>query len=451
MAEQAKRASGAPPAAKGRKRARRRKWAMSRDERRAVARGRVARVLACLLVLALTLALALVVGTDEYRPSIVGWAPFIAVCTCILVAFAYSRALKRSLRLLEKSSSADCRRNEKVRFTVRLRNLSPLFFFRIEAHFFTADAAGHPTSHASTTLVLSPFERYDLSFDTVFEHIGIYQAGLERVVVYDFLRLFSATVPGPGRVRVQVVPKLVPVTGISFADDAAVETTKAARSAMSDSMDYAAVREYAMGDPMKNVHWKLSARTEGLMTKLFESYTNPGLAVVLDFYGPGANATEQMELFDCVVESGFSTARHAQTRGFDTEIHYVDARGERVCRTTWREQDLPALIADMPQMSSEPARAADALGLIAEQVQSIHGQANIVVCTANLTAPMVESVVSAKIHRREPMVLAAVPKGLEGRERDRWLAPLARLDAAGVPYAVLESADGLSRAGRRRG
>ena len=420
------------------------RFAMSRDERRAARRGVALRVVAVAAVLLLTLALALVVGTDEYRPAAVGWIPFIGVVTAIVLAFLYLQILKRSIKLLEKSNIKDCERNEDVRFKVRFSNRCPLFFFRMEAHFFTADLYGRPVSHRATTISLAPFEKYDMPFTTRFEHIGIYTAGLDRVVIYDFLRLFSCSIEGPKRQRIQVVPRLVPVSNIDFSNKSAVETTKAARSVLSDSMDYAAVREYAYGDPMKNVHWKLSARSEGLMTKLFEVYTNPGVAVMLDFYGPGQSALSLMRMFDAVVESGFSIARYAQWRGMDTEVHYVDRVGNPVRRTTWRQTDLPQVIGEMPRFSNDPRYEKDAIDLIRNQIHSTYGQNNVIVCTANLSARMIEVVVEAKMRRRDPLLIAVVPRGLEGRERDEWLAPLGRLDAEAIPYKVICDADELS-------
>ncbi len=422
----------------------RHRFAMSSDERKAARRGVVLRAVACVCVLLVTLALALLVGNDEYQPTAVGWIPFIGAVTAIVLAFVYLQILKRSIKLLERSNVADCERDEAVAFKVRFANRCPLFFFRMEAHFFTADLYGNPVSHRATTMSLAPFEKYDMPFTTRFEHIGIYQAGLDRVVVYDFLRLFSFSIEGPKRQRIQVIPRLVPISNLQFSNDAVVETTKAVRSVLSDSMDYAAVREYAYGDPMKNVHWKLSARSEGLMTKLFETYTNPGVAVLLDFYGPGQSATALMRMFDAVVESGFSIARYAQWRGMDSEVHYCDRSGGHVRRTSWRQTDLPDIVSEMPRFSADPRHAEDAIKLIEEQINSIYGQSNVVVCTADISARMVDVLVQARLRRRDPLLVAVVPRGLEGRERDEWLAPLARLDSEGVPYKVICEADELS-------
>lgn len=442
-ADDGKGARGGKPARKSKKK-RRKKWAMSSDERKAQRNGRILRVIACVVVLLLLLVLALVVGTDNYAPTVVGWIPFIMAATAIIIAFIYVRILKVALKITEKNMVSDCTRNEDVHFKIMFKNRSPLFFYRMEAHFFTADLYGNPVSHRATTIALAPFETYEMSFTTRFEHIGTYQAGLDRVVIYDFLRLFRVTVEGPKRARVQVIPRIVPVRDVPFSDDTAVETQKAARSVLADSMDYAQVREYVVGDPMKTVHWKLSARTEQLMTKLFEVYTNPGVAITLDFYGPGQDVFDMMKLFDCVVETGFSVGRYAQWRGLETEIHYCDKVGGHMRRETWRKEDLPSIVEDMPQFTNDPKCEMDAIKLIQSQIRSPQGQSNIVICTANLSSRMIETVVEAKMNRRNPILYAAVPKRLEGRERDAWVAPLSRLDAEGISYVVLSSVDEIS-------
>ena len=431
-------------AAQEKRRWRRRARRASTSAGRAAARRSVVlKTAACVVVLGACLALALVVGTDENRPTVAGWVPFVACVTAIVIAFAYVRVLKRSIVLLEKSSAVDVRRDEKVQFKVRFSNRSPLFAFRLEAHFFTADLYGNPMNHAVTTVALGPFEKYDMPFTARFEHIGIYQAGLDHVVIYDFLRLFSATIDGPKRIRVQVLPRLVDIGRLELSSEAAVEAAKAARSVLSDTMDYASVREYVWGDPIKNIHWKISARTESYMTKLFETYNEPGVAVILDFYGPGQNALELMRMFDCVVEAGFSVARYARLNGLDAEIHYCDKRGERARIASWRASDLPLIVQDLPQFSSDPKHAPDALGILEDQIKSMHGQSNLVVCTANLSARMVDTVIAAKAQRRQPLMIAVVPERLEGRKRDQCLAPLARLDAVGIGHVAISSADEL--------
>lgn len=418
--------------------------AVSGAERKRVRRTRRLKALACISVLGVTLILALVVGDSEYRATAIGWIPFIACVVAIMGAWVYLQVLKRGLRLLEKVELGDCRRGDDVKFTVRFRNTTPLFFFRIEAHFFVADLYGATVSHAMTTMALAPFEKYDMEFKTRFEHIGTYRAGLDRVVICDFLRLFTAEIDCPKRSVVQVVPRVESIENIEFSNESVLEATKASKSAFSDSMDYASVRDYVPGDPLKTIHWKLSARGENYLTRLFETYTNPGVAVLMDFFGSGETSKQLMGMFDCVVETAFSVARYAQEQGMETEIHYCDKYGNRIRRSTWRQSDLPLIVSDMPKFSDDEKMQVDALELLSDQMRSQHGQNNLVICTANISAQMVATVVEAKMRHREPLLFAVAPTGLEGRDRDRWAAPLVRLDAAGIGYVVLSDSRELS-------
>lgn len=410
---------------------------MSRAERRAQRKSRIRRFIATFAVLAVCLLLALVVGDNDYMATPVGWVPFIACAAAVLGAFLYLQVLKRGLRMMEKTNFGSCERGRDVKFTVRFRNTTPLFFFRIEAYFFVADLYGATVSRAMTTLALAPFEKYDMDFTTRFDHIGTYRAGLERVVISDYLRLFSATLEGPKQSAVQVTPRIVPIERITFSNESMLETTKAMRSVFSDSLDYAGVRDYVPGDPLKTIHWKLSARGENYLTRVFEMYTEPGVAVVMDFYGPGKTSPQLMTMFDCVVETALSVARYAQEQGMESEIFYCNRYGEKVRRTSWRKDELAQMISEMPRFSNDGARAVDALGLLNDQIASQYGQNNLAVCTANISSEMVSTIIQAKLRHRQPMLFAIAPHGLEGRDRDRWAAPLARLDEAGIGYVIL--------------
>lgn len=425
-----------------RKRRRNRKRALVSAARRA---RRVVAVKACVCagVLALLLAMALVVGDSDYHATAIGWIPFLSAIAVIACAFSYLQVVKARLAFSEESTISDCERDSDVRFTVHFTNGSPLFIFRIEAHFFISDLYGNIASEAETTLSLSPRESYDLGFSTTFEHIGTYSAGLDRIVVQDFLGLFTATVPNKTRRQVNVTPKIAPIDAIRFSVDATQETMKAAKSHVADSMDYSHVRDYVPGDPLKTIHWKLSARSDHYLTRLYEVHTNPGVAVVLDFFGPSDEAGELMSMFDCVVEAGFSIASYAREQGMDTELRYVDKNREERCLTSWAREDLPRIVDDMPRMENDAASAGAAQDVIESQISSRYGQDNLVICSASIGSDMISLVVEAKLRRRSPLFIAVVPRSLTGRALDAYTKPLSRLDASDIPYVVLSSANDL--------
>jgi uncharacterized protein (DUF58 family) len=306
-----------------------------------------------------------------------------------------------------------------------------------------SDLFGNIAGESRTTLALAPFEETSIEFSVGFEHIGTYSAGLDKVVVTDYLRLFTATLENKRRRTVHVTPKLQPLSRIHFSNDVVLETLKAKKSALADSLDYAYVRDYVPGDPLKTIHWKLSARGENYLTRLFEVYANPGVSILMDFFAPDSRAKTLMGMFDCVVETAFSVGNYAQEQGMETEVHFTNTFGEHRREVSWRDDGLSRIIADMPRISNESGRQTIALELLDEQIKSQYGQNNLVVCTANLSALMISKIIEAKSRRRDPLLFAVVPGDLVGREREDYCASLGRLDAAGIGYVILSKSEEL--------
>lgn len=412
-------------------------WKRTKAEAKKARRALVGKVVASVAVLAITLVLALAVGDADYHATAIGWLPFVCCVTAIVLAFVYVQVLRRSLVMEEAAEVNSCQRGHTVRFAVRFRNTCPLFFTRIEAHFFVTDLFGNRAGASTTTLALCPFEEYEMGFSTRFEHIGVYRAGLDSVTVTDFLRLFSFTIKAPKRTLVQVTPQLVEMGSLQLSNEAITETTRAKRTVLADSTNYAGVREYVKGDPLKTIHWKLSAKQRKYYTRIYEAYTNMGVDVVLDFTGPKRTPDEMMGMFDCVVETGLSVARYAREHGIDVQLHWVDRNGRIWNKPGITEAEMPAMIADMPLFSDDEEHRTEALDLVKRLAGSKRSQGNLVVCSANPQADLLTALISAKERRHAPVLFAVVPKRMEQRDREIWAAPFARLDNASVGYRIL--------------
>lgn len=401
------------------------------------------RALACIVVLALCLFLAFAVGDSNFKATPVGWVPFLSVLVAVILAFAYVQVLKRGLEAQDLSQVFDCRRGDASKLKVRLKNKTPLFYTRMQLCFYISDLFGNVASEISTTLSLAPFEDYECDFTARFDHVGTYSAGLSRIVVTDFLGLFSAQIDYPNRRAIQVTPRVVDLGTLELANDSELETTRPSKTVFSDSVDYAYVRDYVPGDPLKTIHWKLSARSENYLTRLFEESRSPGVAVVLDFYTKETRADKMMFMFDALVETAVSVCRCSQEMGLDTEMHFTDKAGEQQMLTSWDEDALGEIVSQLPQISADTRDAGAGLKLLNQQLNNQYGQNNLVAVTANLDAQIVSTMISAKMRQRTPLLFAIVPKDLEGRELDDWCATLRPLDEAGIVYRIVKSSDDL--------
>lgn len=421
--------------------------AKQRDRSLATARGRrrsrAVRVVACVIVLALFLFVALLVGDADYHATPVGWVPFIAALLCIVLCYGYVRLAARSLSFRESARVSDCRRGSNVPFMVTFENKGFLVLLNVRARLYVADAQGGVASETATSLTLGPYASCDVPFDVPFDHVGTYQAGLREVEVGDFLGLFRRTWSNAEPSEVCVTPAVPDVGRVRFSDDSDVESPKPLKAVLADTLDYAYVRDYVPGDPLKTIHWKLSARSENYLTRLYEKNTSPGVVVVIDFYAPGEDVSESMELVDAVVETGFAVARYAQSQGMDTEVRYVNRHGERRRIVRFDQDAALALVREMPTSSGDGAVREQAVDEVRGLARGWSGQNNIVVCSANVGADMVGAVVEAKTARRAPLFLAAVPRRLVDRDLVRYLAPLGALEAVGVTYHAVSRSDEL--------
>ena len=414
-----------------------------RDYKKATGSHVKRKVFVCIVVLALCLFIAFAVGDSNFKATAMGWIPFLSALVAVVLAFVYLQIIKRTLAIEDLSEVYDCRRGDAAGLKVRLRNRSPLFYTRMTLHFYISDLFGNVASEAATTLSLAPFERYECDFQVRFDHVGTYSAGLNRVEITDFLGLFSARIINSDRRAVQVTPRIQPLGNLELSSDSELETTRPSKTVFSDSVDYAYVREYVPGDPLKTIHWKLSARSETYLTRLFEESHTPGVAVIMDFYTKEQRLDKMMFMFDALVETALSVCRCAEEMGLDTELHFSDKAGEQQMLTTWDDDALGEIVYRLPEMSNKAADANNGLKLLTWQLNNQYGQNNIVMCTGNLDAQIVATLINAKMRQRNPIMFAIVPNDLEGRELDDWCSSLRQLDDAGIIYRIIKKSEDL--------
>lgn len=387
-------------------------------------------VLALLFVSALLLALT--IGDASYHATATGWVPLVALVVLVALSWGYVCLCCHCVKLGIFQHAVECERGQEVLLGINVQNTSILPIFCVELCFEVCSMAGEAAHTSISTLTLAPRERAQANFAVNFEHVGRFSVGTKSVLVQDFLGLFYRYMSQPEACEVCVTPSLVSVAQLRMDAQSAEEVQRPQKAVLADSMDYAYVRPYAAGDPLKTIHWKLSARSERLQTRLYEQTVNPGVAVVLDFAVPDAAAESKLQLIDCVVESGLSIARYVQREGVEVEIHYIDKDGQLCQLSHWDSDMALAFVESMPTEFVGASAQARSSQLFQHVCGRGSRQPNVVVCSANLSDAVLAEVIQAKMARRTPLFVAAVPTLLVDKARERYLAPLHQLAGVGI-------------------
>ncbi len=108
--------------------------------------------------------------------------------------------------------------------------------------------------------------------------------------------------------------------------------TDHAGAADAGSTTFASLREYVVGDEMRHIHWRSSAKTGSLMTRQYIDITRPRVHLVLV---DDARAHRDEADFEASVDLIASIATVVIAAGFDIEVHTTG--GERARRATMIE------------------------------------------------------------------------------------------------------------------
>jgi uncharacterized protein (DUF58 family) len=202
------------------------------------------------------------------------------------------------------------------------------------------------------------------------------------------------------------------------------------------------VRDYQQGESLRRVHWPSTARRGSLMVKELEDSPRDEVAVLLDGDPAGAVGSAPDSSFDVAVRVAGSILR-AQVR-----------RGRRcvlVLNTAGRGMQSVSSEGPEWQRALELLAAAepDARGPAAGLLRSADGPAarslELVVVTSRVEPSLVDRLLERALTRRPVALVHVEPESFLGRPR-RPEPALLRLQAAGVPIAVVRQGEDIARA-----
>ena len=81
-----------------------------------------------------------------------------------------------------------------------------------------------------------------------------------------------------------VLPKIVPIPGYDFSSRRPVGEVRLANRLFEDPTRTAGVRPYQLGDPLQRVHWRATARTGELHSRVYEPTSLAGSTIVIDLH-----------------------------------------------------------------------------------------------------------------------------------------------------------------------
>ena len=170
-----------------------------------------------------------------------------------------------------------------------------------------------------------PFKKTYISFMSAFKYRGVYQLNLDKIYIYDMLKLFKLSKKINISNDIIVLPRIISVNGIK----GAISNDKEMESQLMQGFDksvFSSIREYRQGDLLQSVHWKLSAKQDELLVKQYAESLSCDSAVVFDYSCDSTLGERAFIASDAVVETVVAISHAISAKGDVVNLFWEDSQ-----------------------------------------------------------------------------------------------------------------------------
>lgn len=168
-------------------------------------------------------------------------------------------------------------------FILSLKNKGILPIASVEADAVCVNLRTGETESFVISRGLGPRRAKEVPLEVVPGHAGRYDLTVDTAVIRDPLGLWSRKVSFDGHRGITVLPQLFDMNMVKAGISAMPESdSESARTRGAVSGDMIEIREYVPGDPVRNIHWKLSEKTGKVLVKVLGNPVSDHYLIILD-------------------------------------------------------------------------------------------------------------------------------------------------------------------------
>jgi len=147
-----------------------------------------------------------------------------------------------------------------------------------------------------------------IKYKITFEMRGYYPIGPTMLETGDVFGLHRRHRVVGEPVYIMVYPKVLPLPKYDFASERPIGEVRLQNRLFEDVTRTAGVRQYQIGDPFNRIHWRATARTGELHSRIFEPTSLAGATILVDFHTAGYHSRGEPHRSELAVTTAVSIA-----------------------------------------------------------------------------------------------------------------------------------------------
>lgn len=239
----------------------------------------------------------------------VSYALFYGALFLPVVALFYTFYVYIRFRLYQEISQRIVVKGDLTPYTFTIANEDYITYRSVKVNFL-CDTSHIIHSTALREYCLLPNTKEVLETHLRCNYRGEYYVGAQSVEIVDFLYLFKITYPIASKLKVTVLPRIVPLKRIGFAPvqkDVKNQTFQLYKG--TDVMDVDS-RKYQPGDEKKQIHWKVSAKRGEIYSRKFSPEPKAETTLFLDVSPIREGESSKLFTEDMMIESVLGVANY---------------------------------------------------------------------------------------------------------------------------------------------
>lgn len=231
--------------------------------------------------------------------------------------------LALSFEITPKSIFTTKQRRFSIVVKIRNRFIFPISPMKITGIF--QDTDGNLITDKLMIVSVMPFSKSEFIFNGHLRYRGEYMLGVTGAEIYDFLGIFGMKIKLIPDSRVVVAPRRLTIgqNGALCSDE---NDSLRTEFTFFENDSFSSVREYADGDSLRRVHWKLSAKMDKLMVKQSDLNLSSSAAIVIDTTTVNYDDIKGECEVDAVLEAALAIARKVIGEGSSAACVYSDEK-----------------------------------------------------------------------------------------------------------------------------
>ncbi len=272
--------------------------------------------------------LALLIGAFIFSQALFDSISLFTLAVVLLIPVISLICLLISMALVRVEVEEPAARQNRLQpFCLRatIRSKMPVMLPLMRFNVTVSNADGDESVRGFSIVHYRAFGRTSVEIPMNFKVRGVYKAGINSVVFYDFLRLFSIKRRLKKNVNIVVAPRTLQVEMPVHASRQEQENVASVGGRETkNNGDMAGIREFNEYDTLRQVHWKLSVRLSKMIVKTYWENSCDNIMVLADLFPYEEEHLLNRRLTDCVVEIADHLMTLLNEAGVRTTLGYAN-------------------------------------------------------------------------------------------------------------------------------